>query len=139
MNEKYMQICLELALKNQKKNELPIAAMLVQKNKIISKCVNNKNINHNVLGHAEILCIKKASKKLKRWNLNDCQLYVTLKPCEMCEIIIREAHIPKTYYLIERLEHKKTYSKSNFIEIQGMKKIKEEYKNKLKSFFENRR
>ena len=57
----------------------------------------------------------------------------------MCEIIIREAHIPETYYLIERLEYKKTYSKSNFIEISGMKKLKEEYKTKLKDFFENRR
>ena len=49
MNEKYMQMCLELALKNQKKEELPIAAILVQKDKVISKCVNNKNINHKTM------------------------------------------------------------------------------------------
>ena len=93
MHEEIMKKCLAYAYKKISKKEIPIAAFIVKNNKIISKKVNNKNVKNNVLGHAEILAIKKATNKLKRWNLNDCELYVTLRPCPMCENIIKEAHI----------------------------------------------
>ncbi len=139
MKEKTMKECLEYVLNKSKKEELPIGCFIVYKNKIIAKAINNKNIKHNVLGHAEIICIQKASKKLKRWNLNDCEMYVTLKPCPMCETIIKEAHIEKVYYLIDKLSYKKQFQKTKILEINNMSYEKEIYKEKLKEFFENRR
>ena len=139
MKNKYMLNCLNYALKKVDNDELPIAALLIKDNKIVCKSVNNKNLKNNVLGHAEIRCIQKASKKLKRWNLSDCELYVTLKPCEMCELVIKESRIKSTYYLLDRLETKKVYQKSQFIPITGMEKEKKQYQEKLKKFFENKR
>ena len=139
MQEKIMKQCLNYAYKKISKEEIPIAAFIVKNNKIISKKVNNKNVKNNVLGHAEILAIQKATNKLERWNLNDCELYVTLKPCPMCEIIIKEAHISKVYYLLDRLDYKKNYQKTKFVSINNLERDKENYKQKLKGFFENKR
>ncbi len=117
--EKYINYCLKLAYKNALKSELPISAIIVRNNKIISKAANRKNLDNNVLKHAEIIAIQKASKKLKRWNLNDCIMIVTLRPCKMCEYVIRESRIKKVYYLLEKLEYKKTYKNTDFILIQN--------------------
>ena len=125
MKEKTMKECLEYVLKKSKKEELPIGCFIVQKNKIIAKAI--KNIKHNVLGHAEIICIQKASKKLKRWNLNDCEMYVTLRPCPMCETIIKESRIEKVYYLIDKLSYKKQFQKTKILEIDNMSYEKEIY------------
>ena len=139
MNQIIMQECYEYAIKKSKNNELPIACFVVQNNKIIAKSLNNKNIRNNVLGHCEILSINKASKKLKRWNLNDCELYVTLKPCEMCEWVIKNSHINKVYYLVDKLDYKKAYSKTTFQQAKGLDNEKKIYQEKLKKFFENKR
>ena len=139
MEEKLMCKCLEYCFKHNYKNDLPIAAMVVKKNKIISKAINNKNIKNNVMGHAEIIAINKATKKLKRWNLNDCELYVTLKPCLMCETIIREARIENVYYLVDKLDYKKPFQKTKFKEIENLIEEKKKYRLKLNDFFKNKR
>lgn len=135
----YMYKCLKEAYKNIKKKELPIAAAIVQKNRIISIARNKKNIQHNALKHAEIMCISKACKKLKRWNLNDCELYVTLEPCEMCRYYIKESRIKKVHYLLPKLENKKLYQKTEFIEDNTDEKMKENYRKNLQDFFINKR
>lgn len=139
MEEKLMHKCLEYCFKHNYKDDLPIAAMVVKKNKIISKAINNKNIKNNVMGHAEIIAINKATKKLKRWNLNDCELYVTLKPCLMCETIIREARIENVYYLVDKLDYKKPFQKTKFKEIENLIEEKKKYRLKLNDFFKNKR
>lgn len=136
---KYMEICMREAQKNLKKEELPIAAVIVKDNKIISKARNSKNIRKNALNHAEILCINKASKKLKRWNLNDCEMYVTLQPCKMCECLINESRIKKVYYLLPKLPNKKIYNKTEYIELDTEQEFQENYKRFLQKFFANKR
>ena len=81
---KIEQELLKLITKAKDKNEVPIAALIVKNDKIISKFYNKVNKSNNILDHAEILVIKKASKKLHNWRLDDCDLYVTLEPCMMC-------------------------------------------------------
>lgn len=81
-----------------KHNEVPVAALIIYKNKIISKAYNKVNKKNNILNHAEIIAIKKASKKLKNWRLNDCILYVTLEPCDMCKSIIKKTRIKNIVY-----------------------------------------
>ena len=86
-------------MKAYRKNEIPVAAIVVRNGKIISKSYNKRNITNNPLHHAEIICLVKASKKLKTWKLSDCDMYVTLEPCPMCKSVINESRIKNVYFL----------------------------------------
>lgn len=112
--EEYFEECISLAKIAAKKKEVPIGAVLVKDNKIISKAYNLREKKHDITAHAEILAIKRGSKRLKRWNLSDCELYVTLKPCSMCENVIKQSRIRKVHYLYEKLDYKKEYNKTLF-------------------------
>ena len=133
-----MQEAINQSIKAYKKNEVPIGAVLVYKNKIITKAYNKKNIKNFALLHAEILCIYKATRKLKNWNLNDCELYVTLKPCGLCEKIIKESHIDKVYYLVDKPTNKKEYAKTQINKFQS-NELEENYLKVLNTFFKNKR
>ncbi len=95
----------KLVDKAVKKNEVPVAALIVKDGKIISKAYNKVNKTNNILDHAEIICIRKASKRLNNWRLNECELYVTLEPCSMCSEIIKKSRIGKVYYILSQNEH----------------------------------
>ena len=98
MNEKFMKIALQQAVKAAKINEVPIGAVIVMNNKIISKGYNKRECKKNALLHAEIIAIEKACKKLKSWRLSDCELYVTLEPCPMCMGAIINSRISKVVF-----------------------------------------
>ena len=136
MNDEYLKQLIKLAKKASKKKEVPISAIIVKDGKIISKAFNKRIKNNNVLDHAEIMAIRKAEKKLKDWRLFDCDLYVTLKPCSMCETIIKQARIKNVYYLLEKLNSKKEYNKTNFIKISENEQM---YHNILQDFFKKKR
>lgn len=97
MNLKYMEIAFNEAKKGFKQNEVPIGAVIVKNGKIIAKSHNNKEKKCCCLFHAEINAIKKASKKLKKWRLDDCEMYVTLDPCPMCASVIKQSRISNVY------------------------------------------
>lgn len=97
-NEIYMREAYKEALKAYKKNEVPIGCVIVKDNKIIAKTHNLRNSKKNSLYHAEVLAIDKACKKLKKWILDDCTLYVTMEPCVMCAGSILQARIQKVVY-----------------------------------------
>ena len=78
-----------------------IGAVIIKKNKIISKAYNQKDYKKDPTAHAEILAIRKAGRKIGP-NLDGCTLYVTLKPCLMCLSACYWAHIEKVYYGIGR-------------------------------------
>lgn len=99
-NEKYMQAAYKEALKAFKKNEVPIGCVIVCNDKIIARGHNLRNTKKNALYHAEVIAINKACKKLKRWILDDCILYVTMEPCVMCAGSIIQARIKKVVYSI---------------------------------------
>ena len=63
--------------------------------KVIAKGYNRRNKDKQVLAHAEIMAIKKASKVVGDWRLEDCTMYVTLEPCQMCAGAIVQARIPE--------------------------------------------
>lgn len=98
MNEKYMRVAIEEAKKAYKLGEVPVGAVIVKNEKIVSKAYNKKEKSNMVIAHAEILAINKASKKLKNWRLEDCDLYVTLEPCPMCASAIKQARINRIFY-----------------------------------------
>jgi len=90
------------ALKEAKKAELidevPIGCVIVKDDKIIARGHNQRETNQSPIGHAEIVAINKASKKLKSWRLEGCDIYVTLEPCIMCSGAIIQSRINKVYY-----------------------------------------
>ena len=112
--EKILKILYKKSLRAYKKNEVPVSAVLLCNGRIISTGYNKKNIKHNALLHAEIICLQKAYKKLKRWNLNDCILYVSLEPCDMCKQLIQESRITKVYYLQKRGEVNNKYNRTKY-------------------------
>ncbi len=138
MNEYYYKTLIKLAIKASKNNEVPVSAIIVKNNKIISKGFNKRAKNHNVLDHAEIIAIKKASKKLKDWRLFDCDLYVTLKPCSICENIIKQSRIRNVFFLLEKPLNKKEYSKTKFQKLEN-NDYEHTYDIILKEFFAKKR
>ena len=84
IHEKYMKEALKQAKKAYDLGEVPIGCVIVHENKIIGRGYNRRNTDKNTLAHAEITAIRKASKKIGDWRLEDCTLYVTLEPCQMC-------------------------------------------------------
>lgn len=94
-DEKYMKAAITQAKKAMALGEVPIGCVIVYENKIIGRGYNRRNTDKNTLAHAEITAINKASKKIGDWRLEDCILYVTLEPCQMCSGAIVQARIPK--------------------------------------------
>lgn len=97
MQQEFLNKALNLALKAQKKGEVPIGAVIVKNNKIISTGYNKRQSTQMAINHAEIIAIKKACKKLHSWRLCDCEMYVTLEPCPMCAGAIINARIKTVY------------------------------------------
>lgn len=92
---RYMKLAMRLAGKARKLEEVPIGCVIVHKGKVIGRGYNRRNTDKTTLGHAEITAIKKASKSIGDWRLEDCTLYVTLEPCQMCAGAIVQARIPR--------------------------------------------
>ena len=97
MKEQFMRVALKEAEKAKKLNEVPIGCVIVHNGKIIGRGYNRRMKDKNTLSHAELNAIKKASKKLKDWRLDDCEMYVTTEPCQMCSGAIVQARIKKVY------------------------------------------
>lgn len=95
--EKYMKEAVKQARKAYRLGEVPIGCVIVYEGKIIGRGYNRRNTDKNTLAHAEITAIKKASKIIGDWRLEDCDLYVTLEPCQMCSGAIVQARIPNVY------------------------------------------
>ncbi len=140
MEEKYINELINLSKKSLKKSEVPIAALIIDENgKIISKAYNTRNIKQQTINHAEILAITKANKKLKSWRLNNCMLYVTIEPCDMCKSVIKESRIQNVYYLLPRLPEKNQYNKTIFNKLKDMSEKEDKYQEIINKFWKNKR
>lgn len=94
----YMNEALKEAYKAYRADEVPVGCVIVNNGKIIARAHNKRQKKHNVFGHAEVLAIKKATKKLHSWILDEATIYVTLEPCLMCAGSILQARIKKLVY-----------------------------------------
>ena len=134
MNNKYIELAIKEAEKACKKGEVPVGAVIVKDNKIISKAHNTIEKDNNPIKHAEIKAIEKATKKLNNWRLNDCELYVTLEPCDMCRGAIKNARISNIYYILSKKEN--VTEKAVYKEI---KLYQNQYLELLQNFFKKKR
>lgn len=141
MEDKYLETLIKLSKKAAKKNDVPVAALIVdnQTGKIISKAYNTRNITQKTLNHAEIIAIQKANKKISLWRLNKCTLYVTIEPCEMCKAIIKESRISQVYYLLEKPLTKQQYNKVKFTKIQHQNEYLKKYQKIVDNFWKKLR
>ena len=94
--EKYMRAALAEARKAEKKSEVPVGAVIVAPDgSIVARAHNERTTKCDPTAHAEILALRKAGKKLGDWRLEECTLYVTLEPCQMCAGAIVQSRIPR--------------------------------------------
>ena len=83
-DEFFMRQALVEAQKSLKREEVPVGAVLVSENEIISRAHNEPIAKNDPTAHAEMIAIRKAGSKKRNYRLPDCDLYVTLEPCPMC-------------------------------------------------------
>ncbi|MBO6240092.1 MAG: tRNA adenosine(34) deaminase TadA [Butyrivibrio sp.] len=100
-DNKYMKAAIAQAKKAYKLGEVPIGCVIVYEGRIIGRGYNRRNTDKTPLAHAEITAIKKAVKVMKDWRLEECKLYVTLEPCQMCAGAIVQARIPEVIMAAE--------------------------------------
>jgi tRNA(adenine34) deaminase len=93
-----MQRAIAEAAKAQAKDEVPIGCVIVKGGRIIARAHNLRESSQDPAAHAELIAIRKASRKLGSWRLLDTTLYVTLEPCIMCMGAILLARIPTVVF-----------------------------------------
>ena len=136
MEKYYMKEALKLAMKAFDEDEIPVGAIVVKNNKIIGCGYNQKEKTKKPLKHAELIAIEEACKTIGDWRLNDCEIYVTLEPCQMCMGAIFETRINKIVYGISKNE--RMFNIKNDINIYGGI-LEKECLEILQKFFKNKR
>ncbi len=134
----FFETCVKEAEKAYNNNEVPIGAVVVFNNKIISMAHNNRESSNDVTGHAEIIAIREAAKIIGDWRLEQCDLYVTLEPCAMCSEVIKESRINNVFFLIKKDDFKHSFNKTSFncVDDKSFQQLISIYKTKLSTFFQ---
>lgn len=131
-----MKYLINLAKKAYSEDEVPVGAIVVKNNNIIGVGYNKKEQLNNPVMHAEVIAIVDACEKNKDWRLDDCELYVTLSPCVMCQGLIRDARIKKVYYLLKSSEQ--MFDIINAIKYDDFD-MEQEILDLMQKFFKNKR
>ncbi|MDX9690888.1 MAG: nucleoside deaminase [Acholeplasmataceae bacterium] len=95
---KFMRAAINEAKKAERKNEVPVGAVVVYQNQIISRAHNLRESKQAIEAHAEFLAMKKAAKKIGSWRLEDCDIYVTMEPCPMCAGAMIQSRVRNLFY-----------------------------------------
>ena len=138
-NKEIVDRVIELSRQSFDKDEVPVGAVVVRDNEIIGEGINNRENNNVVSGHAEINAINAACQVIGDWRLDDCELYVSLKPCMMCTGAIIDSRIKTVYYLCDRTNV--CFESGEYLNLMKIDDSTscEEYVKLLKLFFENKR
>ncbi len=147
IDEKFMRAALKEAQKAYVEDEVPIGAVIVKDGKIISRGHNTREKDHLVISHAEINALKKASKKLKDWQLVNSSIYITVEPCPMCAAALYQSHIERVVYGTTNIKEGAIESLMKLYKTEGLRFyprteggiLKEECAAILKDYFKNKR
>jgi tRNA(adenine34) deaminase len=141
VDKKILDLLLKNAEKAFKKGEIPVSAVILdQEGKLVSSAFNCRQKQYNVLGHAEISCILKAEKKIRDWRLDGYYMIVTLEPCNMCSMIIKESRLDKVYYFLPKKSDNESWEINiDKEQIDIYSKYSNKFKQLLTDFFNNKR
>ena len=141
-----MQKATQLGLTASTLGEIPIGALIIKNNKIISYAYNTREHDQIATHHAEIKAIEKANKKLKSWRLDGCDLYVTKEPCPMCAGAIVNARIKNVFYAVKDPENGGitrfnilNNTMNHTTDAIWLEEYEEENKKIIQDFFKNKR
>ncbi len=142
----FMEAALEQAKMALYLKEVPIGAVIVKDDKIISAAYNLKETTKDPTAHAEILAIRKACQILNNWRLTGCSMYVTLEPCVMCASAIAQSRLSDLYVGAPDVDRGTGSSVIDIVQndhVNNMVKVHLDYNNEcselLSNFFKNRR
>lgn len=146
-DERFMLAALKEADKAETIDEVPIGCVIVKDGKIIARGFNKRETTNDPSGHAEIIAIRKASKKLNDWQLIGCELYVTLEPCIMCSGAIIQSRIKRVVYGADDYKGGAFGSSIDVLTANNINHhpeivkgvLKEECSNKITSYFKKKR
>jgi len=147
MDEYFMRLAIEEAVKAYNIEEVPVGAIVVKDDAIISKAFNMRETLNDATAHAEVLAVQRACTSLSSWRLLDCTLYVTVEPCPMCAGALVNARVKRIVYGISDLKGGACGSIINIannpslnhrIEITGGI-LEDECKKLMQDFFKKRR
>ncbi len=139
MSNNFMKHAIKQAMLSA--GDIPVGCVIVKAGKIIASAHNLREKNNDISAHAEIIALKKASKKYANWRLSDCAIYVTLEPCPMCAWAILNSRIKEIYFGSYDLNYGAFGSKINLVEISNAKPkiyggiLEDECNNILKKYF----
>ena len=146
-DEKWMKVAISEALLAMDENEVPVGAILVHENNLITQAHNRPIKNNDPTAHAEIEVLRKAGEKLQNYRLAKTTLYVTLEPCAMClgaiihariETVVFGASDPKSGVCGSTIDLSSESIFNHQISVSGGV-LEHECKNILQSFFKLRR
>ena len=144
---KFMKEAIKEAKKALLIDEVPIGCVIVKDNKIIARGHNVRESKNSPIGHAEIEAINKASKKLKSWRLEGCDIYITLEPCIMCSGAIIQSRIENIYFGASDPKGGAIISSINVLDAKNINHhpkvhegiLKEECSSLISDYFKNKR
>ncbi len=96
-NEKLLERAIKEAKQTSSK-DVPVGCAIIKDGTIIAAAHNQKEELNDITGHAEIIALREAQKRLKTWHLENCEMYVTLEPCPMCAWAIIQSRIKTIYF-----------------------------------------
>lgn len=142
-DEKYMREAIKQAKKAYELGEVPIGCVIVYNGKIIGRGYNRRTMDKNVIAHAEMQAIRKACRVMGDWRLEDCTMYVTLEPCQMCAGAIVQSRMKKVVIGCMNPKAGCTGSILNLLQVEAFNHqveleigiLGEECSNMMKSFF----
>lgn len=136
----YFIEALRQASKAATRNEVPIGAVIVKDGQILAKAHNSTERQTAFTAHAEMIAIQRAAKKLKSKYLNDCEIYVTLEPCQMCRYAARLSRLKQIHYLVPSVKFGRKGSAYSKIKVRRCRSsLTQPAKELLGSFFSKKR
>ena len=139
---KYLDILKDKAKEAFINNEIPVSCLIINSStgEIISQGINDRQSTNNVLGHAEIRAIVAAEENIKDWRLDGYYMIVTLEPCDMCNMVIKESRLDKVIYLLPKKNTDKSLIEiDNKYMLTDYDEYKEYFYQLLTDFFDNMR